>query len=387
MLPQVLSVLLVAVLAFVSGASGLLLPLAAFHLFVAGAILPLIFAAMLHFVPVLTRSGAPHPLLRKLPWLAQGAGVAVALVLEGLAPRWLLHPLATLLAALALILLLWVRRRACQCLGPAHPGWRWYGASLTCLLLALLAVPPLVSIPGAYWSLRGLHLHLNTLGFVGLAALGTLPVLLPTALGLPDPESGAWLKKRLLPVLGAVLLIAVGAALAPLSGFKLTAIALAAAGGVILFLAGLSLLLQWRARFSLAVLWRDGAAASLSLALTGFLLLNLAGLAHGLGSLLPRPAILAYGPGFLLPLVTGALSQLLPVWRWPGAGSAERSLWRARLTAGGQWRALVFLAGGGCVLGEFNGPALVLTGLGMGHFLLGLMQAWRGTVSGRGRAG
>jgi hypothetical protein len=61
----------------------------------------------------------------------------------------------------------------------------------------------------------------------------------------------------------------------------------------------------------------DGAAASLFGAGLG-LLVVLAGGAHGLGWLPGRPAVGGFFVLFLLPLVSGALAQLLPVWRFPG---------------------------------------------------------------------
>ena len=80
-------------------------------------------------------------------------------------------------------------------------------------MLALLAAI-LIGLFPAYWrALRLFHLHLNTIGLVGLAALGTLPVLLPTALGKPDPEAAGWLRRRLWLVAGGALVIASGTAI------------------------------------------------------------------------------------------------------------------------------------------------------------------------------
>jgi hypothetical protein len=50
----------------------------------------------------------------------------------------------------------------------------------------------------------------------------------------------------------------------------------------------------------------------------GLLAVVLAGGAHGLGWLPGRPAVGGFFVLFLLPLVSGALAQLLPVWRFPG---------------------------------------------------------------------
>lgn len=383
----VLSVLAAFALALLSGASSWFSPVAAFHLLVAGGILPLIFGAMLHFTPVLTRTGSPHPFFRSLPWLAQGLGVGVALTLQGLGPRWLLHPLSTLVALLALLLILWMRGRAKACLGSPHPGWRWYGFSLACLVLALLVVPPLLAVPEAYWPLRSLHLHLNTLGFVGLAALGTLPLLMPTALGRPDPEASHWLRRYLWPVAGSVLMLAVGTALAPLNGLALVGPLLAAGGLLLMLYPVLRLLIHWQHQFGFPHLLKDGATASLLLAVLGFMALQLAGLLHGFQLLATRPTILAFGPGFLLPLVLGALSQLLPVWRYPGPATPARAALRQRLTRGGGVRALLFLVAAVAVLHGHDLPALVLVGLGLAHFLLalgfGLLQSLPGSERAR----
>ncbi len=382
----VFAVLAAFALALTAGGGGWLSPVAAFHLLVAGGILPLIFGAMLHFVPVLTRTGPPHRFFQALPWLAQGLGLGVALTLQGLGPRWLLHPLSTLVALLALLLILWMRGRARACLGTPHPGWRWYGFSLACLVLALLVVPPLLAVPEAYWPLRSLHLHLNTLGFVGLAALGTLPLLLPTALGRTDPEASHWLRRYLWSVAGSVLMLAVGTALAPINRLALAGALLAAGGLLLLVYPVLRLLAHWQRQFGFACLWRDGATASLLLAVLGFVALQVAGLLHGFQRLAPRPTILAFGPGFLLPLVLGALSQLLPVWRHPGPATPARSTLRQRLAAGGAGRALLFLAAALAILLGHELPGLVLVALGLGHFLLALGSGLRQSLPGSERA-
>ena len=383
----VFAVLAAFALALIAGASGWLPPVAAFHLLVAAGIMPLICAAMLHFVPVLTRTGAPHSFFQALPWLVQAGGLGVALVLGGLGPRWLLHPLALVLALAALALIVWMRGRARACLGAPHPGWRWYGASLACLSLALLAVPPLVSLPAAYWPLRSLHLHLNTLGFVALAALGTLPLLLPTALGRPDPEAVHWLRRYLWSSLGSVAMLVTGTALAVLGGLQLMGPLLAAGGLALLLYPVLRLLVRWWRLFGPGLLFRDGAAASLVAALLGFMLLALAGLLHGFQLLQPRATILAFGLGFLLPLVLGALSQLLPVWACPGPVTPRRTALRARLATGGAGRGALFLM---ATLGALAGqelPALGLAALGLGHFLLALGRGWRQSLPEEAGAG
>ena len=349
-------------------------PLAVAHLAFAVGIVPLIFAAMSHFVPVLTRTGDPQAWIRWLPNLAQGTGLLAFAAMQGLLPRHLLHPAAAVDFVLAAILLGWIVSRVRRCLGAPHPGWRWYGGALTCLLLALLSVPLLLAIPELYQALRLAHIHLNTLGLVGLAALGTLPVLMPTALGQSDPEAAGWLRRRCLPSLLAVLAVAPGSAMFwPL----------ALAGAVVLGALLLSLARQWWRRYGLAGLLVDGASGSLFAALLGLLLMLVAGAGHGGGWLPARPAIVGWAGVFLLPLVTGALSQLLPVWWWPGSSRPQRLAMRSCLVATGAWRAVLFVAGGLLVLADFPVPGGALLLAGMALFALGLIQAVRGLRSTR----
>lgn len=343
-------------------------PVAVAHLAFAVGIVPLIFAAMSHFVPVLTRTGQPARAIAGLPVLAQTAGFLAVAAMQGLLPRWTLHVAATADWLAAAVLLVWIVRRARACLGAPHPGWRWYGAALV-FLLAALAVVPLLAVPGgAYAALRAFHLHANTLGLVGLAALGTLPVLLPTALGRPDPAAAAWLRRRLWPAVAAIAAVAAGAALAwPL--------ALIGAAILLFVLAGLAR--QWLGAFGGDAIRRDGAAASLVAATLGCGGLLLLGAAHGAGLIPARPAIAAWGAGFLLPLVTGALSQLLPVWRWPGPATPARAAMRQRLAAGGQARAMLFVGAGVLLALDLPSAGGALVALGLAFFLASLAQAMR----------
>lgn len=349
-------------------------PLAVAHLAFAVGIVPLIFAAMSHFVPVLTRTGDPQRWIRWLPGLAQGSGLFAVAAMQGLLPRHLLHLAAAVDAVLAAILLGWIVARARRCLGAPHPGWRWYGGALACLLLALLSVPWLLAVPEFYRPLRLLHIHLNTLGLVGLAALGTLPVLLPTVLGRSDPEAAGWLRRRCWPSLLAVLAVALGSAIFwPL----------ALAGALVLASLLLDLAGQWRRRYGLAGLLVDGASRSLLAALLGLLLMLLAGAGHGGGWLTGRLAIVGWAAMFLLPLVTGALSQLLPVWWWPGPSRPERLAMRTCLVASGGWRAALFLSGGLLLLADFPAAGGVLLLAGLALFAVGCIQAVRGRRSTR----
>lgn len=342
---------------------GTLSVLAAAHLVFALGILPLIFGAISHFVPVLTRSGPPGRLLRTLPFLLQGVGLLAFL---GFAehPLWL-HPAATAGLVLACAFAGWLLVRARRTLGKPHPGWRWYLAAIGVLALALALVPPMLLWPELRQPLRLAHLHLNTLGFIGLTAIGTLQVLLPTVLSGPDAEAAARLRRDLPLALGGVLAVALGAAFwRPL----------ALLGALLLLAVCLRLGRAWLHRYGWRTLAGDGAGAALGVALLGFVALIDVGVAHAFGVTEGRAAVAAFVLAFLLPLVTGALSQLLPVWRWPGPRTPVRDAMRALLVAGGAARALAFLLAGTLLLAGSDG-GYWLAAAALLHFALALLRA------------
>ncbi len=307
---------------------------ATLHLLFAVGALPLIFGAMGHFIPVLTRSRAAPSALAVLPFAALVAGVLALLSLAVPAYFATRHAGAALGAVAALAMLGWSRARRRTTLGRPHPGLDWYEAALACLATALLAI-----LAGAVWpehrpALRRLHLHLNTLGFIGLTAIGTLSVLMPTAAAMPDPHAGPRLRRDLPWALGGALATAVGAAVfTPLAfvGAALWAVPLA------------RLALAWRPLRG-AVFAPHGAPPLLATALAGFV----ASLAFGTAAPFARSADpeAVFVAGFLLPLVSGAASQLLPTWLHPGAQGEWHATLRARLTRHGGVRAMLFLVAG-----------------------------------------
>lgn len=361
---SLLSVIASAVLAVAGWGS----PLAVAHLAFAVGIVPLIFAAMMHFVPVLTRTGDVDPRMMRLPHAAQAFGVIAALAMQGVLPYVLVYVAAFGDLLAAAILLNWIALRVRSTLGSPHPGWRWYGAALGCLLLALCAVLLIPLLPGYWQALRLFHMHLNTTGLLGLAALGTLPVLMPTALGKPDPEAAGWLRRRLWLFASGALVLATGVAIAwPF----------AAPGALLILVAAMGLAGQWVRRFGLTAVLRDGVAASLFASVLGLVASLIAGLLHGAGILPTRPSLFAWAAGFLLPLVTGALSQLLPVWRWPGPVIPARGIMRQKLAARGNVRAALFLAAALALIGNRLAVGSVLALLGLAFFVVGLVQAVR----------
>jgi hypothetical protein len=105
-------------------------PLAVVHLAFAVGIVPLIFAAMIHFVPVLTRTGDPAHRLVLLPSAAQFTGLLVVMAMQGWMPYWGVHLAATVDLILAATLMVWMIGRARAALGlrilaGAGMGRRW----------------------------------------------------------------------------------------------------------------------------------------------------------------------------------------------------------------------------------------------------------------------
>ncbi len=335
-----------SVLGWVSLAAGL-------HLGFAAGALPLIFAAMLHFVPVLTRTGRPATVVAKLPWGAMFLGWGLFFYFQSEYSLFVLGGLAISMFLLALGLLLWMIHRMRVCLGRPHVGVRWYLFSLLALLLGLLMAAYMGLGGGGYLAARNFHLHVNLLGFIGGAAFGTLPLLMPTALGRPDPFAAKWLYRILNLWFLSVLGIAVGAMN---NSYWLGA---QIGAGMLLFFVAI-LLVHWITTFrSHLPLPKHGAARALLVASLGFAGLLIVCLFLNRHQF---ELILVFILVFLFPLVSGALSQLLPVWCFPGGQADHRvkmslvlSRWRgmsafSSLMAGFLWffemekLALVFFA-------------------------------------------
>lgn len=309
-------------------------PQLAAHVAFALGVLPLILAAMGYFVPVLTRSGAAGVAAWWPPALALCGGALAVHSFAGNFWAFGLNLAATLAAVAALGLASWAMSRAHRMFGPRHRGLDWYLAALGFLLLALLAVLLMPLFPAQRSALRLFHLHANLLGFVGLTALGTLQVLLPTCLGQADPDAVPRLRRELKWAVSGVFLIAAGVSLAPP-----VALAGAALYGAVI----IRMIYAWGRRFGTALFQAHGAAPSLAAGTAGLLGLLVAGAAHGAGWLPARPSVAGYVTGFLLPLVSGAAAHLLPVWLRPGAQDPWHSALRARLCRWGGLRGLVLM--------------------------------------------
>jgi hypothetical protein len=333
------------------------------HLMLAAGAMPLIFGAMSHFIPVLTRTREAEAGVGLVPLvaLAGGALAVAAFSLPGLVWGWQAGALLATAAALALFL--WSRKRRAAMLGSPHPCLGWYEAALACLALALLAILAGGTWPQHFSALRRFHLHLNTLGFIGLTAVSTLAVLLPTVIGRPDPQAAQRLRRGLPWAAAGTLLIAAGSA-----WFAVLAWLGAAFWAIVLT----HMAVDWLHLYRREIFALHGAAPLLATALAGFALSLLLGagrvVAEAGGMALPDPTA-AYAAGFMLPLVSGAASQLLPVWLRPGVQNAWHGELRKRLARFNGLRALLFLISGiTAALGQQWG--LVLGAATLAWFLL-----------------
>lgn len=307
------------------------------HLAFAMGVMPLIMGAMTHFVPVLTRTRAAPGSVVGYAALAL-AGGALAVVFFGFALPELFRGSAALLGLVASIgLAAWLVMRGRNALGGAHPGLHWYLAALICLAASLLAVLAMSVWPQQMLALKRLHLHLNLFGFVGLTAVGTLQVLLPTAAGRPDPLVAHRLRADLPAALLGTMLIASGAAWLPALSWL----------GVLLWSYPLGrLLYAWGRLYRADILRLHGAVPLLAMAGAGFCTALVAGVMHAAGWLDAVGVAHLFVFSFLFPLVSGAAGQLLPLWFRPGRQTEWHAQARRRLTFASGTRAALFLVGG-----------------------------------------
>lgn len=313
------------------------------HIAFALGVLPLILAAMAYFVPVLTRSAGAGAAAWGPPLLAWLGGALAVFTFAGDFSQFRLSVAAGLGGMAAIGLVGWTLNRARRMFGPRHRGLDWYLAALGALILALTAILLIPLFPDHRAALRQFHLHANLIGFVGLTAIGTLQVLLPTCLGQGDPSAGTRLRSDLKWAVTGALMIAIGAALfasatMPAVGLMLSLLGTVFYAGVVLHMLG-----AWLSRFGGVLLQPHGAAPSLIAATIGLLALLVLGAAHGIGWQRPRAAEAGFVIAFLLPLVSGAAAHLLPVWLRPGQQTAWHATLRARICRWGGVRGLLLL--------------------------------------------
>lgn len=320
--------------------AGLTGPPVAAHLAFASGVLPLILGAIGYFVPVLTRSAAPGFAAWVPPLLAWAGGLLAVYSFATDFSATRLGVAAGLAGLATLVLGGWTLTRTRRMFGPRHRGVDWYLAALGFLVLGLLAVALIPLFPAERNSLRLFHLHANLLGFVGITALGTLQVLLPTCLGQTDRHAASRLRTDLKWATGGALLIALGAFSRWPGSASMVAPTLALLGAACYGAVVLRMLRDWQTAFGTALLQAHGAAPSLAAAAFGLLGLLAFGVAHGFGGLPARPAVAGFVIAFLLPLVSGSAGHLLPVWLRPGVQGEWHRVLRTRLSRWGGVRAL-----------------------------------------------
>jgi len=329
---------------------------------------PLILAAIAYFVPVLTRGGGAPGWLAIVPLAAWLGGVVMIAGFSGALSLVAASHVAVLLAETAVVILLvWTLRRGKATLGKPHPGLDWYLAALVFLCVALATVPLMALWPEQHFALRLIHLHANLLGFVGLTAIGTLQVLLPTALNRPDPTASLRLSADFKFAVAGIALISLGAAWSR---------PLALVGALLLLIPLLRMGRHWAGAFFAQIARLHGAAASLALATIGLIGLVFAGIGHAYGLLSGRAAVAGFVISFLLPLVSGAANQLLPVWLRPGRQDAWHDNLRNSLGRYSGLRAALLVAGGFAVAFGWN-EGLWLAAAGLMMFAGALLSSLR----------
>jgi nitrite reductase (NO-forming) len=356
----------------------------ALHLVLLGAVTNAIVVWSEHFAAALLRTPASSEraalarvLALNLAVLAVLVGVHVGRSALTVAGAGLL---AVVVVAHALSLTTRIRRSLTARLG----GTVWFyvaasGALLAGIGLGVLMAGGATGSADAYRAVRLAHAHLNLLGWVGLAVLGTQFTLWPTVL-----------RTRMVPglpaVVNAVLLLTVGGLAVVTAGLlaRHRGVALAGLAG---YAAGLAAALVPFVRTLLRRPPHGAAAWMLAAGTAWFSLAVVADLAALLGSdrvvdldgRLGRlvPAVVV---GFVLQTLTGALTYLLPaVW---GRGAHGNRTLTSALEVG--WPVRGGCAQPGC------GAAGVWAGAGLGGPrwpLAGRSRAWLVCAAGRGGPG
>jgi hypothetical protein len=115
-------------------------------------------------------------------------------------------------------------------------------------------------------------------------------------------------------------------------------------------------------------------STSLGLAVFGLIAVLIAAGFHATGARPSGASMQVFFLVFLFPLVTGAVSYLLPVWLWPAHNTAVYEYTARRLAWGSGVRSLVFLAAGVVACLDMRG-AVYLAGVGILVFLLQIVWA------------
>ena len=315
----------------------------ALHLVLLGAATNAIVVWSEHFAAALLRTAPVAERAATLRALALNLGIVAVLVGIPTGRTGLAAAGAALAGVVVLAHALTLAARIARALPARLSGTVWFYLAAAAALLAgmglgLWLAGGAAGSADAYVALRLAHVHLNVLGWVGLAVVGTQFTLWPTVLRTHlVPGLEAAVRRSLPPLAAGVAVAAAGLA------FQQRLVALA---GLVAYAAGLAVALVPFVRTArrrpprTAAAWMLGAGMAW---LVVAVLADLGALAAGarvaeLDGRLARlvPAVVA---GFALQTLTGALTYLLPVVFGRGAAGNRRLTgilewgWPARLVA------------------------------------------------------
>ena len=287
------------------------------HAALVGGVAQMMLGGFLAFIPPLLMTGRNQP--DSHPALFAAINIGAIGMLVGF---WLhQHVVVGLAGILVIGAFLWIARDAWRQARKSlntPPLNLWYYAAALLALFGGLAGGETMAFgltQQSYGYVRLAHIHLNLLGFITLAIIGTMHNLLPTVLNqaLSSPLF-ARIVLVLMP-LGVALLI---------GGFMNSSLWIEIAAGIVLFIGGClyaaNLIRTWLAST------HEGSAAADHLMLgTFFLLLTIVfGILVSVNSL-STPPVMPYGTlhliaythmtlvGFVMNTIMGALSHLIPV--------------------------------------------------------------------------
>jgi nitrite reductase (NO-forming) len=344
----------------------------ALHLVLLGAATNAIVVWSEHFAAALLRAAPVGERAATLRALALNLGIVAVLAGVPSGQTGLAAAGAALAGVVVLVHALTLAFRITEALPARLSGTVWFYVAAAAALLAgmglgLWLAGGVAGSADEYLALRLAHVHLNVLGWVGLAVVGTQFTLWPTVLRTQlVPGLEAAVRRSLPPLTAGVVVAAVGLAL------QLRAVALA---GLAAYAAGLAIALVPFVRTARRRPPRTAAAWMLGAGMAWLVLAVLADLgalaaSTRVAELDPRlarlvPAVVA---GFALQTLTGALTYLLPVVFGRGAAGNRRLTgilewgWPARVAAV-NLGVLVLVAGWGTSVGW------LLAGLGLGSFV------------------
>lgn len=361
------------------------------HLAFVGGAVPMIFGAMLYFLPALLRVPVrENAAMRVLFLLSIGAPVVMGVsLLDGSAGGMGIAGIVVMAAGAVTV---WhVAAMIRLSVGPLDLNTKFYLGALAFLFAAALAGATIALVPIAPvvlgispFAFRLIHLHLALAGFVGMTVIGTMHNLLPTVVG--RPLAHPWLARRTFEAYVLAIVVLTVSLAGDLAWGRLTAavLALAAAGSFIVNMARTADGFPWKNPAAVQLMlgsgyffvWAAGEAGNEIIGIHGKIIPHvLTGITHA-GLL-----------GWLVQTVMGAATFLLPVLLLTGGSQhpdlglmAERMpVMRKILTQGAVYRIGAFNAGivllfAGWFGSEDTGVASVLGGAlaaaGMGHFLV-----------------